>query len=77
MPESPKPSDDKSNWARLGNYAQLGFLLPAATFVGWLIGAALDHWLRTTWLYIPGLLLGVVAGFIELIREVIRGNKNS
>ena len=77
MPDSPKQPEDKSNWAQLGNYAQLGFLLPAGTFVGWLIGTALDHWFRTTWLYIPGLLLGVLAGFVELIREVMRANKSS
>ena len=35
---------------------------------GWLIGLALDHWLHTTWLYLAGLILGIVAGFVELIR---------
>ena len=40
----------------------------AATVIGWLIGSALDRWLHTTWLYIVGLVLGIVAGFVELIR---------
>jgi F0F1-type ATP synthase assembly protein I len=61
---------DKSSWAQVANYAQLGFIFPAATVVGWLIGTGLDKWLHTTWLYIVGLLLGIVAGFVELIRTV-------
>jgi F0F1-type ATP synthase assembly protein I len=61
---------DKSPWVQVANYAQLGFIFPAATVVGWLIGAGLDKWLHTTWLYIVGLILGIVAGFVELIRTV-------
>jgi F0F1-type ATP synthase assembly protein I len=28
----------------------------------------LDRWLHTSWLYLAGLLVGIVAGFIEVIR---------
>ena len=44
---------------------------PAATVAGWLIGAALDRWLHTTWLYMAGLILGIAAGFVELIRAAL------
>ena len=57
-------------WLQLARYSQLAFIFPAATVVGWLIGLGLDHWLHTTWLYLAGLLLGIVAGFVELIRVV-------
>ena len=40
---------------------------------GW--SAALDRWLHTTWLYLAGILLGIAAGFIELIRTVLRDTK--
>ena len=65
----PEP-EDKSAWVQLARYSQLAFVLPAATLVGWLIGLALDHWLHTTWLYLAGLILGIAAGFVELIRTV-------
>ena len=68
MPE-PNPKD-RSPWSQAGNYAQLAFVLPAAIVVGWLIGLGLDKWLHTTWLYIVGLILGIIAGFVELIRTV-------
>lgn len=72
---SPEPvSDDDSGkknvWVQLASYSQLAFIFPAATFIGWLIGTALDHWLHTHWIYIPGLILGSMAGFVELIRLV-------
>jgi F0F1-type ATP synthase assembly protein I len=61
-------------WVQMANYAQLAIVFPAATVVGWLIGTALDHWLHTTWLYLVGLILGIVAGFVELIHTA---SKNS
>lgn len=64
------PERQKSLIVQLANYSQLAFIFPAATVVGWLIGVGLDHWLHTTWLYLAGLILGIVAGFAELIRLV-------
>jgi ATP synthase protein I len=66
------PGDKQSFWLQVGRYSQLAFVLPAALVVGWLIGAGLDKWLHTTWLYLVGILLGIVAGFVELIRTVSR-----
>jgi len=72
------PTAQKSMWVQLANYSQLAFIFPAATVAGWLIGLALDHWLHTTWLYLVGLILGIVAGFVELIRTVTSSDsKNS
>jgi F0F1-type ATP synthase assembly protein I len=69
FPSVPPPEPEKKNgWVQMANYAQLAFVFPAATVIGWLIGLALDHWLHTTWLYLAGLILGIVAGFVELIR---------
>ena len=69
MPEDGK-TPKKSTLVMLAEYSQLAFICPAATVVGWLIGVALDHWLHTTWLYLAGLILGIIAGFVELIRLV-------
>ncbi len=54
----------------VARYSQLALTLPAATVVGWLLGSLLDKWLHTTWLYLVGLILGIAAGFVELIRTV-------
>lgn len=88
MPLSTQPDDrkdrqgDDQNSSQKRNfllqyarYGQLAFVLPASLVVGWLIGAALDHWLHTTWLYLAGILIGIAAGFIELIRTALRDTK--
>jgi ATP synthase protein I len=79
MPGSRPPVNEndqkKSFWIQFARYSELAFALPAALVIGWLIGAALDHWLHTTWLYLAGILLGIAAGFIELIRTVVRDTK--
>ncbi|MGA1999055.1 MAG: AtpZ/AtpI family protein [Terriglobales bacterium] len=71
----PTTNDDRSGnknfFVTLARYSQLAFVLPACTVVGWLIGVALDHWLHTTWIYLVGLLLGIAAGFVELVRTVM------
>ena len=73
---SPETDPDKKNaWVQLARYSQLAFVFPAALVVGWLGGAALDRWLHTTWLYLAGIILGIVAGFVELIRTVVRDSK--
>jgi F0F1-type ATP synthase assembly protein I len=67
--------NDESFWVLLARYSQLAFMLPAATFIGWIFGYLLDKWLHTTWLYLVGLLLGIAAGFVELIRTVTRSEQ--
>ena len=79
-PADPPPDRDDSGqkrsfWNQAARYSQLAVVFPAALVVGWLIGAALDRWLHTTWLYLAGILLGIAAGFIELIRSAMRDTK--
>ena len=62
----------QSGWKQIGDYASLGIMLPAATVTGYFIGLGLDRWLGTSFLYIVFLLIGIAAGFIEVIRVVSR-----
>jgi|SRR5580693_8991144 F0F1-type ATP synthase assembly protein I len=75
----PKPPDrespeaqKRSFWLQFGRYSQLAFALPAATIAGWFLGSLLDRWLHTSWISVVGLLLGIAAGLIELLRTVSR-----
>jgi F0F1-type ATP synthase assembly protein I len=49
---------------------QLALVLPAATLIGWAIGMGLDRWLGHHWISIAGLLVGAIAGFVEVFRVV-------
>ena len=53
-------------------YSTLAFVPPVATVVGWLLGHLLDRAFGTGYLNIVGLMLGIVAGFIQLIRQAMR-----
>ena len=55
---------------------QIAFVLPVSVLVGWLGGVGLDRWLHQDWIYIPGILLGAAAGFIQIFKLVL-GNEGS
>jgi len=67
----------KSFMTLVGEYTSLAFMLPAATFVGYLIGYLLDKAFHTHFLYIPFLILGIAAGFVQLIRQLLRDTRDN
>jgi F0F1-type ATP synthase assembly protein I len=63
----------KKSWPVLvGEYTSLAFLLPVSTLIGYVIGYLLDKEFGTTWMYIPGLILGIAAGLVQLVRQLMR-----
>jgi F0F1-type ATP synthase assembly protein I len=58
---------DDNPWVVVARYSELGFVIPAAVFLGFLLGKLLDYWLHTTWIYIAGVIFGAVLGFVEMI----------
>ena len=68
------PPKKRSLWMQIGDYASLGIMLPAATVTGYFLGVLLDYWFHTSFLYIVFLLLGIVAGFLEVIRVVTKNS---
>lgn len=56
----------------VGEYTSLAFLLPSATFVGYVIGYLLDRLFHTHFLYIIFLILGIAAGLLQLVRQFLR-----
>ena len=65
----------KSWIVMIGEYSQLAFVLPAATIVGYGIGYLLDRALGTHFLNIVFLLLGIAAGFLQIIRKVTKDSE--
>jgi ATP synthase protein I len=63
-------------WRQIGRYSHLGFVLPAAVVVGLVIGAALDRHFHTKWMTLAGLVVGAIAGFIELMRGIMGSSKD-
>jgi ATP synthase protein I len=51
---------------------QLAIALPAGCVIGWLVGSWLDRHLHQSWIAIVGILLGALAGFIQIFRTASR-----
>ena len=58
-------------WAR---YSQIAFILPAAVVVGLLVGKLFDYWFHTHWIFLAGIIVGAIAGFVDIIRTITRKN---
>jgi ATP synthase protein I len=55
---------------------QLAIALPAGCVIGWLVGDWLDRHFHQEWISITGILLGALAGFIQIFRTASRYVKN-
>lgn len=69
-PEDPNRKESAAViWAR---YSQIAFILPAAVVVGLLLGKLCDYWFHTHWLFLVGIIIGAIAGFLDMIRMITR-----
>lgn len=70
------PPGDQGTWKALGELSSIGFALVIATVIGLVGGYYADRWLGTSpWLLLLGLVLGIVAGFVNLFRSVNRADR--
>ncbi|QNI33899.1 AtpZ/AtpI family protein [Alloacidobacterium dinghuense] len=73
-----KPDDGgMGSLLRAEKLTQIAFILPAAVFIGWVLGVLLDKWLHQHWIYLVGIILGSVAGFIQIFRLVAASGKDT
>ena len=71
------PTGEQNAWKALGELSAVGLALVLATVIGLAGGYYLDRWLGTSpWLTLIGLLFGIAAGFVNLIRSVNRAGKS-
>jgi F0F1-type ATP synthase assembly protein I len=61
---------------RAESMVQIALALPLSTFIGWGLGDFLDHKLHQSWIAIVGLLLGVAAGFTQVVRLANHANRS-
>ncbi len=75
-PQDPKPSKPEDNpahaWAK---YSHIALILPSSVVAGILLGALADRWFHKDWLLLPGVILGAIAGFIQLTRTLVKASK--
>jgi F0F1-type ATP synthase assembly protein I len=59
----------------LGRYLSLALTLPASVVAGYFLGALADRWLHVPFLRVLGILFGMAAGLIQVLRELSRESK--
>jgi F0F1-type ATP synthase assembly protein I len=68
--------EKKNVMVMVGEYTTLAFLLPSTTFVGYVIGYLLDKQFGTSFLYLVFLLIGIAAGFVQLVRQLKKDTRD-
>lgn len=75
FPRGEKQSD---LWAQVAFYTSLGFVIPVAVIVGYVLGWLLDQWLHTARLFALIIaLLGAVGGLVEILQILTRAEKRA
>jgi F0F1-type ATP synthase assembly protein I len=64
-----KPENPAVTWAR---YSEIAFIIPAGVVAGLLMGKLADYLFHTHWLTVVGIVIGAIAGFMQMIRMVMR-----
>jgi ATP synthase protein I len=67
---SKKPSGSMQALIKAEKLTQIAFVLPVSALVGWGLGLLLDRFFHQHWMYLAGLILGVIAGFVQILRMV-------
>ena len=66
-----KPDGLLGAWVAAEKFIQIALVLPCAAFIGWLPGAWLDRHFHQTWMAMAGIVLGIVAGLVGVIRMAV------
>lgn len=69
--------EEQKAWRQLAEYSSLAVALPIAAVLGYLVGKYLDDRLETGFFAVLGLLLGIAAGFVQLVTKALRDAKSS
>ena len=67
--------EGKNVYLMVSRYMGIAVMLPVATFIGYVIGTMLDREFDTHFLMPTFLVIGIVAGFVQLIRELQKDTK--
>jgi F0F1-type ATP synthase assembly protein I len=79
MPTPDNPQNERKTALRelvqAETMLQIALVLPLSCIIGWAVGNFLDHKLHQSWIAILGLVLGIAAGFIQVIRMANHVNR--
>ncbi len=65
------------DYVKAEQMVQLGLAIPIGCVLGMLIGSWLDRHFHTSWIAIAGIIVGAVAGFVQIFTLASRYLKNN
>jgi F0F1-type ATP synthase assembly protein I len=68
MADAGKKSGALGDLVKAESMMQLAIALPAGCLIGWLAGAWADRHFGQHWIGVAGILLGALAGFVQIFR---------
>ncbi|MEO6982941.1 MAG: AtpZ/AtpI family protein [Edaphobacter sp.] len=74
--QASKKSGALDDLVKAESMIQLAIALPAGCLIGWLIGSWLDRHFHQGWIAIAGIILGAIAGFVQIFVTASRFLKN-
>ncbi len=74
-PERPQTAASKSGLDQAARYSELALIMPAGCAGGYIVGSYLDGKFHTHWMFLAGLALGFVGGFVQVIRIAMKSSK--
>jgi F0F1-type ATP synthase assembly protein I len=75
-PADPDRGRNLRDYVKAESMLQLALAIPAGCFIGWAIGASLDRHFHTAWIAVAGIVLGAIAGFVQIFTTASRYLKN-
>jgi ATP synthase protein I len=76
MAEKQKKGGALGELVKAESMIQLAIALPAGCVIGWLVGSLLDKHFHQGWIAVVGIVLGAVAGFVQIFRTAAKYLKN-
>jgi hypothetical protein len=80
IPESREPGKRSSivdSIVQAEKMIQIAFVLPCATFLGWLAGAWLDRRLHQSWISLVGIVFGGASGLVYVVKLALATDKQA
>ena len=65
----------ESPWVMVARYSEIGFMIPAAVLVGYLLGLDGGSLSAYPLALSVGIIFGAVAGFVSMIRKALESSK--
>lgn len=74
-PQDNERDKGKGSLNQIARYSELAMVMPGGAIAGWFIGYLLDRHFGTHWMYLAGAAVGIIGGFVHIIRVALSDSR--